>query len=62
MIFFELVNSELFFTKRSGLISMKILLIDAMDMEVFQPIWLSGCPIKGNFRAKNAFLALLALK
>jgi hypothetical protein len=32
-------------------------LIDVKGMDVAQPIWLSGCPIKGHFRVKNAFLA-----
>ena len=31
-------------------------------MDVPQPIWLSGWPMKGHFRAKNAFLAFLTLK
>ena len=42
------------------------LIIDAKDMDVSQPIWLSGCPrtsikkslgcpIKGHFRAKNEY-------
>ena len=33
---------------------MKIGWIDAKGMDVAQPIWLSGCPTKGNFSAKNA--------
>ena len=39
-----------------GLVSLKMWQIDAKDMDVAQPVWLSGCPIKGHFRAKNAFL------
>ena len=31
------------------------LIIDAKDMDVSQPIWLSGCPIKGHLRAKNEY-------
>ena len=27
-------------------------------MGVAQPIWLSGCPEKGHFSAKNAFLMI----
>ena len=29
-------------------------LIEAKGMDVSQPLWLSGCPIKGHFRAKRA--------
>ena len=32
-------------------------LVGAKDMGESQPIWLSGCPIKSNFRAKYTFLA-----
>jgi hypothetical protein len=31
-------------------------------MDVAQPIWLSGCPQKGNFSAQKAFLVFLAIK
>ena len=40
------------------MISLKINLIDTNDMDLSKSIWLAGCPIKGNFRAKrtiNAF-------
>ena len=30
---------------------MKIGLIDAKNIDVAQPIWLSGCPMKVHFRA-----------
>ena len=33
--------------------------IDATDMVVTQPIWLTGCPKEDLFMAKNAFLALI---
>ena len=36
--------------------------IDTIDIEVAQQIKLSGCPTKGHFTAKNAFLPLLAVK
>ena len=48
-----------------------IIIIDAKDMDVSQPIWLSGCPrrapslgcpIKGHFRAKNEYLPLDGLR
>ena len=29
-------------------------LIDIKDKDVAQPVWLSGCPLKGDFRAKKA--------
>ena len=37
---------------------MKIGLIDAKDIDVAQPIWLSGCPMKVHFRAKFPLLRL----
>ena len=36
--------------------------IEAKGMDGAQPIWLSGCPEKGNFIAKNTNSALLRLK
>ena len=36
--------------------------IDAIGIEVAQQIKLSGCPTKGYFTDKNAFLTLLAVK
>ena len=35
-----------------GLISIKMGIIDSKGMNVSQPIWFSGCPIKGHFRSK----------
>ena len=34
------------------------LIIDAKDMDVSQPIWLSGCPIKGQFKVRNRILTI----
>ena len=34
----------------------------AKGIDVAQPIWLSGCPEKGHFSAKNTTNAFLALK
>ena len=36
--------------------------IDSKGMDVAQPLWLSGCPTKAHFSAKDAFLVSLALK
>ena len=52
--FFKLVNSKLFLTKLSGT-DLYENVVDWCKGQGFpQPIWLSGSPIKGHFRAKKA--------
>ena len=50
---------KLFPTKLSRINPYTNLIVNAKAMDVAQPIWLSGCPKKGHFRAKKAFLAYL---
>ena len=47
MIFFKLVNRELFMTILSEIDFHENELFDVEGMKLFKPIWLSGCPIKG---------------
>ena len=35
--------------------------IDAKGIHFAQPIWLSGCPMQGQFTAKNVFLVFFAV-
>ena len=34
---------------------------DAKGMNVTQPIWLPGCPEKGHFSDKNAFISVVCI-
>ena len=46
-------KAEQFLPKFHGLVLGLVGLIDAKGINVTQPIWLSGCPTKYHFSAKN---------